>query len=75
MLSKGIRGAITVESNSEESIKSATLELLSEIIKENTKYPFDVVSNPEFLKQGNAVEDFLHPDKLLLAQIVKLQLE
>ncbi len=35
MLSKGIRGAITVESNSEESIKSATLELLSEIIKEN----------------------------------------
>ena len=35
MLSKGIRGAITVKDNTEESIKSATLELLSELVKEN----------------------------------------
>ena len=35
MLSKGIRGAITVEENTEISIKEATLELLSEIVKQN----------------------------------------
>jgi len=35
MLSKGIRGAITVEENTESSIKKATLELLNEIVKAN----------------------------------------
>lgn len=35
MITKGIRGAITVEENSEEAIKNATLELLSELVKEN----------------------------------------
>ena len=35
MITKGIRGAITVENNSVEDIKSATLELLSEMIKQN----------------------------------------
>jgi chorismate mutase len=35
MVTKGIRGAITVEENSEQAIKEATLELLSEILKKN----------------------------------------
>lgn len=35
MLSKGIRGAITIEENSVEAIKSATLELLNEMLKQN----------------------------------------
>ena len=35
MISKGIRGAITVGANTKENIKNATLELLNEIIKEN----------------------------------------
>lgn len=35
MITKGIRGAITVEENSTESIKEATLELLKEMIKQN----------------------------------------
>lgn len=36
MITKGIRGAITVENNSVESIKSATLELLKELINKNS---------------------------------------
>ncbi len=35
MITKGIRGAITVESNSKEDIKSATIELLDNLVKEN----------------------------------------
>lgn len=35
MITKGIRGAITVESNSESALEDATLELLSELIKTN----------------------------------------
>lgn len=36
MVTKGIRGAITVENNSEASIKDAVCELFSELIKQNS---------------------------------------
>lgn len=36
MLTKGIRGAITVDNNSESAIKEATLELLQEMISQNS---------------------------------------
>ena len=35
MITKGIRGAITIDSNSEEDLKSATLELLGEMVEKN----------------------------------------
>lgn len=43
-----------------------TATALEAIFRANTKQPFDVIVNPDFLKAGKAIDDFMQPDRVVV---------
>ncbi|KAB8141906.1 UDP-glucose/GDP-mannose dehydrogenase family protein [Chloroflexia bacterium SDU3-3] len=65
-IGEAISGPIIVIDKS--TVPVGTGDMVAEIIREHARadIPFQVVSNPEFLREGSAVSDFFKPDRIVL---------
>ena len=48
------------------TVPVGTATKVAEVVAQHARVPFHVCSNPEFMKEGDAVEDFMRPDRVVL---------
>lgn len=67
-----LRGYTVIVNKS--TVPVGTAEVVEEIIHRNVVSDFDVVSNPEFLREGHALSDFMAPDRIVIGSNSKIAL-
>ena len=63
-IGKALTGYTVVVDKS--TVPVGTADDVRAAVAKHTQHPFDVVSNPEFLKEGAALDDFLKPDRVVI---------
>ena len=63
-LGKMIKGYKVIINKS--TVPVGTSDIVKDIISSHTNVAFDVVSNPEFLREGYAVKDFMEPERIII---------
>jgi UDPglucose 6-dehydrogenase len=63
-IARDMTGYLVVVDKSTVPVGSA--EKVAQAVRALTRHPFDVVSNPEFLKEGAAIDDFMRPDRVVV---------
>lgn len=63
-IGRELRGYAVIADKS--TVPIGTVERVTKLIAAQTQQPFDVVSNPEFLREGHAVFDFLQPSRVVI---------
>ncbi|MCB9743026.1 MAG: UDP-glucose/GDP-mannose dehydrogenase family protein [Alphaproteobacteria bacterium] len=64
LIGASMRAPVTVIIKS--TVPVGTADQVRAAVGEQAAYPYDVVSNPEFLKEGAAIDDFLKPDRIVV---------
>jgi len=64
-IAQNLSGPLVVINKS--TVPIGTGDVVSEVMKQfNTQFSVDVVSNPEFLREGSALRDFMQPDRVVI---------
>jgi UDPglucose 6-dehydrogenase len=64
-IAENLTGPIIVVNKS--TVPIGTGDVVSDVIRRtNTRFPVEVVSNPEFLREGSAIRDFMEPDRVVI---------
>lgn len=63
-IGEAIKGPTIVCTKS--TVPVGTAQIIRGILAETTDIPVDVVSNPEFMKEGAAIDDFMKPDRIVV---------
>ena len=60
---------------SKSTVPVGTADKIRGIVRKKSKYPVEVASNPEFLKEGTALQDSLKPDRIVIGSRSKKAIE